>query len=280
MKRLFFSVALVCSALIVCNPMVAAGAETTIMLKVVCGVVEVQKHGTDTWDRVFDKALLVFDDSVRTRLGALARLLYYDSSMLKLKENTVVQIGSGELRVQVGEAWVRIIKKGTHFQVVTPTLIAGVKGTIFDVSVKEQGTSSVRTYNGLVAVNAGGEEVLISAGYATSSDGGVPSAPAHFNADEAAKSWRFSSVDKLREKVYPAPVGARMGRSLRVPGGSTASQTVTPEPVETIIEADSMISYQEAFLLYKEALSEYGKGSPEAEAARKIFQQALRRDRQ
>ncbi len=270
MKRFFLSGALFCGVLILISPVMADVSETTIMLKVVNGVVEVQKQGEETWNLVEEKALLGFDDQIRTNTGAQARLLYSDTSMLKLKEKTMVQIGRGELRVRVGEAWVRVIKKGTHFQVVTPTLIAGVKGTIFDVKVKQKGASSVRTYSGLVAVKAGGEEVILRPGYTTSADGGTPSSPKTFEAEKAAIGWRFSNVDILRDKIYLPPTSIRTGRIIRVPNGSNKQVGVT-------FPGDSGISLEEAELRYKRAKIEFGESSDQSRTAKKILDQVIKR---
>ena len=130
MKKLLIPVAVFCCFLVLGNPAKTLASDIQVMLKVVTGLVEMQVPGEETWTQIEDKTLLSFDDQVRTGPNGRARLLYSDSSMLKLKENTLAQIGRGELRVLVGQAWVRVIKKGTHFQVVTPTLIAGVKGTV------------------------------------------------------------------------------------------------------------------------------------------------------
>ncbi len=268
MKKLLIPVAVFCCFLVLGNPAKTLASDIQVMLKVVTGLVEMQVPGEETWTQIEDKTLLSFDDQVRTGPNGRARLLYSDSSMLKLKENTLAQIGRGELRVLVGQAWVRVIKKGTHFQVVTPTLIAGVKGTVFDVAVGPRGRSQVRTYSGLVAVEAGGEEVVLDPGYITHSDGGPPSAPAPFDSRKESRSWRFSKVDMLRDKVYPIPVGP-FGRQ------GTAG---TVKPVPSVVTGE--MSYQEAFTQYKAVMAQYGADSPEALKARKVFQAVLQQYRQ
>ena len=59
------------------------------------------------------------------------------------------------LRLDEGRIWIRLRKALTgrsKFEVETPTVVAAVRGTVFGVTVAEDGTSTVEVYDGHVAV--------------------------------------------------------------------------------------------------------------------------------
>lgn len=94
-------------------------------------------------------------------LGAATRLelRYPDNTLLRLDENSRMVLaervkGKPEPELMVGKAWANVKKigqGGTGFGVRTPTAVAAVRGTVFNVDGNAD-SSSVRLYEGKVDV--------------------------------------------------------------------------------------------------------------------------------
>ncbi len=74
----------------------------------------------------------------------------------------IVRLLSGGLQLQQGEVWLNLKKQGTRFEVVTPTSVAGVMGTEFQVIVAPGVKDEIALFSGQVEVtaNAGGKVTL------------------------------------------------------------------------------------------------------------------------
>jgi hypothetical protein len=80
------------------------------------------------------------------------------------------------LRVDEGTVWVRLreaLSGRSQFEVETPTAVATVRGTVFSVAVRPDGTSTVSVWKGKVGVRAAGRaEVTVSGGSQVTLTGG------------------------------------------------------------------------------------------------------------
>ena len=110
-------------------------------------------------------------DVIKTAKGAIVEVLYDDSSKITIQENTIVQIGSKNIR---SSSDVTIIagsingkfgklKKGVH-RINTPTTVCSVRGTEFGVSVSKGGDSMVSLKEGSLDIDNPYRELQLKEG--------------------------------------------------------------------------------------------------------------------
>ena len=99
------------------------------------------------------------------------------------------------LKLYLGDVWasvVSLISRFTNFSIETPTAIAGVRGTLFRVSVDVLGKTTVSVNDGIVAVSTfeeRGAEVLVASGQLTNVVAGQRPDPPVVMPAEAAEQW-------------------------------------------------------------------------------------------
>src|SRR5207248_1100678 len=79
---------------------------------------------------------------------------------------------------QVGRTWSSMRKLGEHsrYEITTPAATAAVRGTGFEVIVREDGFSTFKTTDGVVEVSAQGKTVRVPRRYLTTVCVGCPPA--------------------------------------------------------------------------------------------------------
>ncbi|MCO4783088.1 MAG: FecR domain-containing protein [Candidatus Cloacimonetes bacterium] len=111
-------------------------AKADLDLVAVQGEVQIFKEDSLMWQNVSEEIALSFSDKIRTLSDSSVHLKYVDGTELKLKENSQIQVMDHGIRVFHGDSWIKVVKKGRHFEARTPNLVASVRGTIYDVSVQ------------------------------------------------------------------------------------------------------------------------------------------------
>ncbi len=127
---------------------------------------------------------------VQTDAGSRVRLQLADGSRIRLAPGTLLLVGRIKLSQRLKREVELTVKKGRldlevptggkddAYRVLTPTGVAGVRGTDFRVHVADNGDMRLETVEGLVNVKGAKGEVDVPAGQATSVDaGGRPAAP-------------------------------------------------------------------------------------------------------
>lgn len=139
------------------------------------GDVQVRADGSDLWRPLAAKERVRAGDTVRTGPDSLAELSWVDGTRVQLSADTVLKVKkctfdqldntqTSLFRLDVGKVWVRLIKvlsRGSKFDIETPAATAGVRGTIFSVSVEPDGATTVCVYRGSVAVVTGQTSTVI-----------------------------------------------------------------------------------------------------------------------
>ena len=135
-------------------------------------------------------ALLSAGDQINIGDDATAVIEYADGSMLFLGRNTQVilkrvekfsdtGLADSELELKSGRTENRIIKRGTRFEITTPSASTAVRGTDFRTSIDSEETklSRIEVLSGSVAVAGSGRNRNIAAGYGTTVQQGEPPTP-------------------------------------------------------------------------------------------------------
>ena len=128
---------------------------------------------------------LVFPgQGVRTLRRSQAEIQFTDKSVLRINERTdlIVQDAASLRRIQLnsGLIWLRVAK-GVATQVETPSATAVARGTEFTVGAQTDGSMLLTVYEGTVAAQVNGQEVLVHPGEQViiRKDGVVPQSANH-----------------------------------------------------------------------------------------------------
>jgi len=178
-----------------------------VKINILGGQVKLTRVGKTLTD-VFTQAFPLFEgDILETLNESKAELVYADGTTMRMKPLTKIQVQPTSLKVFKGQSWFKFTKRGTEFVIETPSLVAGIRGTTFDITVTSKGKSIVSVMEGLVAVRgAQGEEVLVPEICATSCESGeAPTPPSKFNpekkrAEWAEKDWFNGTSDDVHQR--------------------------------------------------------------------------------
>ncbi len=100
---------------------------------------------------------------MRIRIGPSTKF-----AVTKATANRSSDEDESRVRVEEGTIWIRLRQALTgksKFEVETPTAVAAMRGTIFQVTVAEDGSSTVSVWDGMVAVSGKGrQEVVVGGG--------------------------------------------------------------------------------------------------------------------
>ena len=128
------------------------------------GTVEI-KHEGGSWAPAESGMLLLESDYVKTGDNTFASIVLFESSIIRLDSNTEVMLQeiiqeagktSITLQQETGRTWNTIQKISgiDNYDVQTPTTVASVRGTTFDVNVTTSGKTDVIVINGTVIVSS------------------------------------------------------------------------------------------------------------------------------
>ena len=140
----------------------AKAEEGKAQLIIESGIVEV-KHSEDLWMIAEDGMDLYESDSVRTGNNSTATIILFRSGIIRLDSNTIVTIKelvknedlrSVTIQQDAGRTWNSVVQVCgiDNYDVETPTAIASVRGTTFDIDVGDEGTTVVKVIKGIVNV--------------------------------------------------------------------------------------------------------------------------------
>ncbi len=211
MKRLFFF------GIILIVPLVALGvwfwslgslpavSASNIVLHIEHTGVEVKAVGGEKWEAATEGMVLKESDEVRTDISGRATIRFFETGETRLQENSSVVIEKAEevadqpttvlieLKLISGKVWSRVLRLldlDSSFSVRTDTVVATVRGTAFEMSQEEDGTT-VRVFESAVEVgseNAEGDTV--SEGFKLSREkGGAWKTVERFGAQEETSEW-------------------------------------------------------------------------------------------
>jgi hypothetical protein len=130
------------------------------------GEVQVKRSGDTQWALAQPNMILSENDQVKVLGQSRAELILDNQSVMRLSENTLLTIKKLEeesttqkettrMEVSLGRIWVRMSKlfnPSSRYDVKTPTVIAGVQGTTFQVTVAGDQSTAVQVFQGSVNI--------------------------------------------------------------------------------------------------------------------------------
>ena len=217
----------------------AGAAELVGKLVSASGPVEIRPPGDGPWHLASLQTVLRPGEMVRTGPGGAAEVAF-TTGVVRMDENTVlilpsvraVRASTGNSRalglfLEGGRALFRVFKdrlEGT-FDVITPSIVVGVKGTTFGV---EQGPNlGVIVFEGLVEVAQTGRpdlpSVQVGAGQYTILSHGKLTAPRAFGPDHPSPVWKGAPT-KTTSNALPVRPDDRLTTGGAPAKGSDADQ--------------------------------------------------------
>lgn len=136
------------------------------VLTYLSGQVQVKKKESMAWTAAQPNMILYEKDQIKVLAKSRAELILDNQSVLRLAENSLLTISKLEeapaikkettdLHLALGKIWTRATKffnPGSRYEVGTPTAIAGVQGTTYQVIVAENKVTKIKVYQGEVNV--------------------------------------------------------------------------------------------------------------------------------
>jgi hypothetical protein len=152
---------------------------TPTTISTVTGDVSVLKVGTNTWTAAVPGMSLEANDRIKTGSGSNATITFFEGSTIELAPNTeisVSELGIAEsghstlikLQQQIGTTRSRVEKlvdPASNYEIETPAGAAVVRGSVGDVEVDKDGTTTITNIEGRWCGIGQGKEVCIPNGY-------------------------------------------------------------------------------------------------------------------
>ena len=130
------------------------------------GQVQVKRAGETRWATAQANMILGENDQIKVPAQSRAELILDNQSVMRLSENTALTLQKLEeekttgkentrMDLSLGKMWVKVSKlfnPASRSDVKTPTVIAGVQGTIYQLSVAGDQSTTIQVYEGAVNV--------------------------------------------------------------------------------------------------------------------------------
>jgi hypothetical protein len=240
-KKLLLAVIIACliPITIACGSQPGEGTKskaTTAMtvLSITDGPVFIRKSGSLEWQD--GKAGMVIDagDKVKTDAKGSATIIFFEGSTLELEGETEISLTelAGKLNTpttikikqEIGTTINRVKKlvdSTSSYEIETPVATAGVRGTIFKVTVAADGTTTVSNEEGSIFVTAQGKTIVLEEKTeVTIEPGQMPGEPKSYTPDV------ISSVPTSTNTLSASPIAEiRMGYQV-IPGYVWKGETV------------------------------------------------------
>ncbi len=134
---------------------IVAEARVVAAISSMKGDVKLRPVGKRKYESAYKGQMIKTGDWVKTSKGVFVAIVFLDGSNVKIQANTEIEIKSSritakELKTQMyiaeGQAWSKVSKQGNgEFKIKTPTAVASVKGTEFDVEFDDLAESTTLT---------------------------------------------------------------------------------------------------------------------------------------
>ena len=141
------------------------------------GQVYLKGTGSVVWGEITDNRIVNSGDEIRTAGGSKATLSFKDGSRVELGPKSTFMLektGEKEASMKLSVGWMKAVVSrvmARRFSVRTPTAVCSVRGTEFDLSVKDSGATAVSLFTGSLGVADGkGNEVTLKPGESVNVD--------------------------------------------------------------------------------------------------------------
>ncbi len=195
------------------------------VLNKVIGEVKIEMISDPGWQAASLGGKLANGDKLETGAASFGSIMFLDRSMIKVRENTKFTVKSKrtvkreletEINVAVGEMNVKTTT-GSKFKIQTPTSVASVKGTEFNLMVEKDGTTHLTVLEGTVEfMNELGVILATEMTTSISKAGESPSSPIAVP-QTAVPKWQKKTKEEWKLKMSPdKPGGKDIGKPFNI----------------------------------------------------------------
>ena len=110
--------------------------------------------------------IVVYGDLISTKNKSACEIAISDDSIIKIKDNTEIIFQLTETKnsaLKIMKGWFAGVFKNRKVNIVTPTIIAGIRGTAFCINVKNQKETYTCTCHGTIQWSGKKHEETVSA---------------------------------------------------------------------------------------------------------------------
>ena len=209
---------------ICCSVVFSANAKVVAAISTLKGLVMVKPVGSRKYIPAYKGQMLKNGEWVKTKEGVFVAIVFLDGSNIKIQQKTEVKITSyrmtakdlkTNLEMSKGQAWSDVAEQGAggEFTITTPTAVASVKGTEFDLEYDiEKGETTLIVLAGEVEF-AGELGTILAGAMESSKDGGAVS---KLTQDDLP-SWQNKTDPGIAFKLKPDKRGKQQtGKIIKV----------------------------------------------------------------
>ena len=209
---------------ICCSVVFSANAKVVAAISTLKGLVMVKPVGSRKYIPAYKGQMLKNGEWVKTKEGVFVAIVFLDGSNIKIQQKTEVKITSyrmtakdlkTNLEMSKGQAWSDVAEQGAggEFTITTPTAVASVKGTEFDLEYDiEKGETTLIVLAGEVEF-AGELGTILAGAMESSKDGGAVS---KLTQDDLP-SWQNKTDPGIAFKLKPDKLGKQQtGKIIKV----------------------------------------------------------------
>ena len=202
----------------------SANAKVVAAISTMKGLVMVKPVGSRKYIPAYKGQMLKNGEWLKTKDGVFVAIVFLDGSNIKIQQQTEVKITSyrmtakelkTNLEMSKGQAWSDVASQGTggEFKISTPTAVASVKGTEFDLEYDiENGETTLIVLEGSVEF-AGELGTILAGAMESSKEGG---AKTKLNPKDLP-SWQNNTDPSFTFKLKPDKMGKqKIGNIVKV----------------------------------------------------------------
>ena len=202
----------------------SADAKVVAAISTMKGLVMVKPMGSRKYIPAYKGQMLKNGEWLKTKDGVFVAIVFLDGSNIKIQQQTEIRITSyrmtakelkTNLEMSKGQAWSDVASQGAggEFKITTPTAIASVKGTEFDLEYDiENDETTLVVLEGSVEF-AGELGTILAGAMESSKDGG---ASTKLNPEDLP-SWQNNTDPSLAFKLQPDKRGKqKIGSIIKV----------------------------------------------------------------
>ena len=243
---------------ICCSVVFSANAKVVAAISTLKGLVMVKPVGSRKYIPAYKGQMLKNGEWVKTKEGVFVAIAFLDGSNIKIQQKTEVKITSyrmtakdlkTNLEMSKGQAWSNVADQGAggEFTITTPTAVASVKGTEFDLEYDiEKGETTLIVFAG--EVEFAGELGKILAGAMTSSKDGaavqkltLDDLPSWQNKTDPGITFKLKS-DKIGKqqtgKIIKVGIQVLNAKNKAFKNSFSGTATVNSQSSELMVSAD------------------------------------------
>ena len=127
--------------------------EAMATIRLINGTLQIRRAASSKWE-IATLGMMIFPgDQLKTGENSKAAILFTDATQVKMNANSLLTIDgkreekslTKKLKLKFGEIWGKVTHQDSPMQIETPTSVASVKGTEFDIVIIEE-DGEIMTY--------------------------------------------------------------------------------------------------------------------------------------